>query len=195
MKNPILLALCLSLFLLAGCEIAPTKPSLITSEKYIEMTYAASDHLISQLRARGVYKDNSEPILVATLVNLDELESSSRLGRSISEQVASRLTQQGFKVIEVKLRGTLYVKKSEGEMLLSREVANIGKSYKAPAVIVGTYAPATNFVAINLKVVSAESQLAIAATDYGLPLDENIRRLLLSGRHLLPPINPSPISP
>jgi TolB-like protein len=74
------------------------------------------------------------------------------------------------------------VKKSEGEMLLSREVAQIGKSYKAPAVIVGTYAPATNFVAINLKVVSAETQLTIAATDYGLPLDENIRMLLSSGR-------------
>jgi hypothetical protein len=47
---------------------------------------------------------------------------------------------------------------------------------------VGTYAPATNFVHINLKVVSAESQLVLAAADYGLPLDENTKILLHSGR-------------
>jgi TolB-like protein len=88
----------------------------------------------------------------------------------------------GFKVVEVKLRGSLFVKRAEGELLLSREIAQISQSYRAPAVVVGTYAPATNFVHINLKVVSADSQLVLAAADYGLPLDENTKTLLHSGR-------------
>jgi TolB-like protein len=113
---------------------------------------------------------------------VDELESASRLGRSISEQVAARLTQHGFKVVEVKLRGSLFVKRAEGELLLSREIAKISQAYQAPAVVVGTYAPATNFVHINLKVVKANTQVVLAAADYGLPLDANTRALLHSGK-------------
>jgi len=180
--NKLLVLLALTLAALTGCDTVPSKEAAISADRYIELTYAATDHLITQLSEHGAYMNKAEPILVATMVNLDELESASRLGRSISEQVAARLTQKGFKVVEVKLRGTLYVKKSEGEMLLSRELAQIRQEHRAPAVVVGTYAPATNFVAINLKVVSGESQLVLAAADYGLPLDANTKVLLLSGR-------------
>lgn len=173
------LAALLTLMLaLTGCDTVPSKPAAISLDRYIELTYAATDQLIAQLGQ----VNKAEPILVATLVSIDELESASRLGRSISEQVAGRLTQKGFKVVEVKLRGNLFVKRSEGEMLLSREVTQISQSYQAPTVVVGTYAPASDFVAVSLKVVSAASQLALAATDYGLPLDANTKMMLSSGR-------------
>ena len=178
--NKIILFACLSLLL--GCQNTPHRNPLINHNSYIESTYAAVDKLSAQLSQHTHYLNKNEPILVATLVSVDELESASRLGRSISEQVAARLTQKGFNVVEVKLRGSLFVKRAEGELLLSREIAQISQSYKAPAVVVGTYAPATNFVHINLKVVSADSQLVLAAEDYGLPLDENTKTLLNSGR-------------
>lgn len=178
--NKIILFACLSLLL--GCESTPHRAPLINHNSYIDSTYEAVDKLASQLSQHTAYLNKNEPILVATLVSVDELESASRLGRSISEQVAARLTQKGFKVVEVKLRGSLFVKRAEGELLLSREIAQISQSYRAPAVVVGTYAPATNFVHINLKVVSADSQLVLAAADYGLPLDENTKTLLRSGR-------------
>ena len=174
--------LLLILVILAGCESAPHKDALISPDRYIELTYEATDRLTAQLGQQNAYLNKSEPILVATLVSVDELESSSRLGRSLSEQVAARLTQKGFKVIEVKLRGALFVKRAEGELLLSREIAQISQSYRAPAVVVGTYAPATSFVHVNLKVVSADTQVVLAAADYGLPLDDNTKTLLHSGR-------------
>jgi TolB-like protein len=170
----------LALALLSGCQTAPPAP--IGPERYIELTYEAADKLIGQLGRQKAYANKSEPILVATLVNVDELESSSRMGRSLSEQVAARLTQSGYKVVEVKLRGALFVKRSEGELLLSREITQISQSYSAPAVVVGTYAAAENFVHVNLKVVAADTQLVLAAADYGLPLDNNTKILLRSGR-------------
>jgi len=172
----------LALTSLAGCSTAPRKAPPISPEQYIELTYAAADRLNSQLNTQPSYASKSDPILVATVVNMDELESASRLGRSISEQVAARLTQQGYKVVEVKLRGSLFVKRAEGELLLSREVAQISQSYSAPAVVVGTYASANNFVHVNLKVVNANSQQVLAATDYGLPLDENTKTMLHNSR-------------
>ena len=176
------LILFIGLVLLLGCETTPRKEPPISHERYIELTYEAADKLATQLGQHATYINKSEPILVATLVSVDELESASRLGRSLSEQVAARLTQKGFKVVEVKLRGSLLVKRAEGELLLSREITQISQSYRAPAVVVGTYAPATNFVHVNLKVVSADSQLVLAAADYGLPLDENTKALLNPGR-------------
>ncbi len=59
---------------------------------------------------------------------------------------------------------------------------NWGFRMFAPAVVVGTYAPAENFVHVNLKVVAADTQLVLAAADYGLPLDNNTKTLLRSGR-------------
>lgn len=176
------LILLISLSLMLGCESAPYKEPPISHDRYIGSTYEAADKLATQLGQHAAYLNKNEPILVATLVSVDELESASRLGRSLSEQVAARLTQKGFKVVEVKLRGSLFVKRAEGELLLSREIAQISQSYRAPAVVVGTYAPAANFVHVNLKVVSADSQLVLAAADYGLPLDDNTKALLRSGR-------------
>lgn len=179
MKKIILLVV---LAAVAGCETAPRKEQAIGPERYIESTYEAADRLIGQLSQHATLANKSDPILVATIVSVDELESASRLGRSISEQVAARLTQKGYKVVEVKLRGSLFVKRAEGELLLSRELAHISQTYRAPAVVVGTYAPATNFVHVNLKVVSADSQLVLAAADYGLPLDDNTKALLHTKR-------------
>jgi TolB-like protein len=66
--------------------------------------------------------------------------------------------------------------------VLSREVRDISLSHKAGAVVVGTYAQAERFVHINLKVLDAQNQLALAATDYGLSMDDNLKALFFKGR-------------
>ena len=46
-------------------------------------------------------------MIVATLVSVDHLGESSRLGRMFSEQIASRFVQRGIPVAEVRLREQL----------------------------------------------------------------------------------------
>lgn len=173
LSRVVLLAAALSL---AGCASAPKEPESINAGDYISTTYAAVDHLLTQVEVNKSL--TGDPIIVATLVNIDELSESSRLGRSVSEQVAARLTQRGFKVIELKLRGNLFVQRAQGELLLSRELKDITLSHQAQAVVVGTYSAAKNFIHVNLKMVSGNNQQALAATDYGLPLDANTRAML-----------------
>lgn len=163
---------------LFGCTTTPREPEAVSVEEYIARTYAAVDHLLAQVDRRQGSLVASDPIIVATVVNIDELTESSRLGRSISEQVAARLTQRGHKVIELKLRGNLFVQRSQGELLLSRELKDISLSHRAQAVVVGTYSSAKQFIHVNLKLVSGDTQHALAATDYGLPLDANTRAML-----------------
>lgn len=122
--------------------------------------------------------DARQPVLVATLVNIDRLTESSRLGRIFSEQIAGRMVHQGLRVTEVKLRENLLLQRDQGELLLSREVREVSQAQDAQAVVVGTYAVSTSVVYISLKLVNPVGNTVVAAHNYAVPMDENVRALL-----------------
>jgi TolB-like protein len=141
----------------------------------IEMSYKAADALVAQA---GASLDHSHPVIAATLVDLDNLEESSPLGRLIAEQVGARFSQRGFLVAELKARKKLRMKVEEGELMLSRELSDLAQQQAAQAVVVGTYTEGADRVFINLKLIQVESHLALGAVNYALPLDGNVRTLL-----------------
>ena len=122
------------------------------------------------------------PVLVATVVNVNDLSRSAPLGRTLSEQYASQMAALGFNVKEVKLRGDIFVKEGAGELLLSREIKDIARSYNASLVLVGTYSPAANFTYVSLKLVRTEDSRIIRGHDYALPNDRDVQRLLATPR-------------
>lgn len=148
-------------------------------DPFISTNYKAVDAMVDSVKAGKHTLPTDATVMVGTLVNIDSLSESSRLGRTVSEQVQAKLTQRGYKVIELKLRGSLFVKKDQGELLLSREVQDLRASHQAEAVVVGTYSVAKEFVYVNLKMVDANN-LVVGAHDYTLPLDRNVRVLLKS---------------
>ena len=163
-------------FLLTAC--GSSLPYLeAKSDPFIKTNYQATDALIASANSAGHAMPPDMTMLVATLVNLDSLTESSRLGRVISEQVQARLTQRGYLVIEMKLRGQVFIKKDQGELLLSREVQDLRKIHNAEAVVVGTYTVAKDYAYVNLKIIGSDN-VAIGAHDYTLPLDRNIRSML-----------------
>lgn len=145
---------------------------------FIRTNYQAADALSASANLRREMP-KQVPILVATLVNIDSLTESSRLGRIVSEQLQARLSQQGYSVVELKLRGNLFVKQDQGELLLSREIKDITTNHKAQAVVVGTYAVANNNVFINLKMVGNDNIL-LGSYDYSLELDADTKAMLSS---------------
>ena len=138
---------------------------------------AANQKAVDQLLAKAPL-DLWQPVLVATLVHLDHLDQSSRLGRLFSEQLSGATAQRGIQVRELKLRDTIVMKQGEGEMLLSREVRELSQRQDVQAVLVGTYAPAITTVFVSLKLVSPATGVVLAAVDYSVPLDANMRSLL-----------------
>ncbi len=175
----LLTAFALVALLLSGCESTGPTYESAANDPFIKTNYSALQNLLTSLNPP---LDKSAPIIVATLVNVDELTQSSRLGRSMSEQFGGHLSRRGYTVIELKLRGDIFVKQPEGELLLSREIKNISLSHKAQAVLVGTYAAAQNYVYVNLKMVgmSGDNNTIIGSHDYALPMDSNVRSLLYS---------------
>jgi TolB-like protein len=167
--RPLLLA-----FVLAGCAGPGAYEAVSTS--VISANYGAADALIAIARPR---LDADRPIIMATLVDIDDLERSSTLGRYVSESVSARFTQSGYKMVEMKFQKAVYMKRDEGELMLTRQIREIATSHQAQAVVVGTYSRASSTVFINLKVVRPESNIVIAAQDYSLRMNRDICTMIL----------------
>ena len=165
--------------LLQGCasyyygeRYGPTVASVVRGS-VMDASYRAADALLE----RAVL-DPVQPVMVATLVSVDQLNESSRLGRLVSEQLAGRMVQRGVRVTEIKLRETLALRQDQGALLLSRELREVSRSHQAQAVVVGTYAVSARQVFVSLKLVQPEGNVVVAAHDYAMALDDDVRTLL-----------------
>ena len=182
MKTLAILSTLAAAAVLAGCNSAPqnvgraeptyqeaaTAPLLQNSREAVSKLTAGFD-----LNALG-----GGPVLVATVVNVNDLSRSAPLGRTLSEQYASQMAALGFNVKEVKLRGDIFVKEGAGELLLSREIKDIARNHNASMVLVGTYSAAANYTYVSLKLVRTEDSRIVRGHDYALPNDRDVQRLL-----------------
>ena len=177
--------------LLSGCEAnpkvaavpEPTYEQALSGNTFNSVNYAAVNELMKRFGVPTTASNTNSgssgaPFIVATLVNIDQLEQSSTLGRVISEQITSRMAQMGFGVIELKVRNGVYMKRNEGEFLLTREIKEVATAHRAQAIVVGTYAESASFIYVSLKMVNPANSMILAAYDYALPLDRQIRSML-----------------
>ncbi|GAB1385008.1 hypothetical protein MASR1M59_01560 [Melaminivora sp.] len=176
------LACALGAALLAtGCAQQP--PQVRAEPNYLDAARApmlqSSREAVAQLVDRlDMAITGPGPVLVATVVNVNDMSVSAPLGRTLSEQYASAMAMSGFNVKEIKLRGDVFVKEGAGELLLSREVRDIARNHNASMVLVGTFSPAANYTYVSLKLVRTEDSRIIRGHDYALPNDRDVNRLL-----------------
>ncbi len=143
------------------------------ASKFVAMNKDAVSQLTANLDRGG-----DTPVLVATIVNVNDMRRTAPLGRTLSEQYASQMANAGFNVKEMKLRGDVFIREETGELLLSREIKDIARSHNASMVLVGTYSAAANFTYVSLKFVRTEDSRIIRAYDYALPNDKDVSKLL-----------------
>jgi len=168
----ILSALMLSI---AACQSQPGGHD----ENIISTSHQAAKVLVND--AAGGANPN-KPLIFASLVNINNLESSSSFGRIVSQQISTYFASSGYKVIEMLLRQNVYIEQQQGEFLLSRELKNISEQHNAQAVVVGTYAIGKDAIYITTKMVDARTNLVLSSVDYSLPMTSNIRSLLKNYR-------------
>lgn len=164
---------------LSGCNNLPTYADA-QGNRFIESNYEATDALLHKNSpTKALRLLPPEPVLVTTMVNVDNVKQSSRLGRAVAEQVGARFTDLGYKVIDLRLRQAgVLVKSDTGELALSRDVKELATEHQARAILVGTYAEAINMVYITLKLLDANSGQVMSAHTYALPLDKDNLALL-----------------
>lgn len=165
MKRIYLLCFSLLFVVLSGCS---------------NMGLVASNHLAAfELAKRaGSELDPGRPIIAASFTDIDNLDRSSSFGRIASQQVASQFSTQGYTIIEMLLRNNVYIKKREGEFLLSRVLKDISSEHNAQAVIVGTYAVGATQIFVTSKIIRTEDSMVMASYDYTMDIDADLKELL-----------------
>lgn len=155
---------------------APARP-IVQDTNLISANHAAADALLTKA---PWLKERKDPLLAATFVDINNLDASSGLGRVIGEQLGSRFAQQGFTVVELKMRNNIFIKEGSGEFALSRSIREISQSHNAAAVIAGTYAVARQSVYVQARLIRATDNLILASYDYALPLGPDAKALIAS---------------
>ncbi|MBE25384.1 MAG: hypothetical protein CMM33_08195 [Rhodospirillaceae bacterium] len=167
--------------LLAACSDVYTNDAAYMSEDNMPMVdlVGTSHQVVDRLvDTSQQLLDKGKPIIVASLVNVSDLQESSVLGRIVAEQIRSRLTQLGYVTQELRYRGSVLVRAGNGELVLSRDVKNISDVQQAQAVVAGVYAVAENNVYLTLRILRAEDGTVISSADYALPKGEDVTSLL-----------------
>ena len=164
---------------LTACQTAPEPRTakLIDVEDgdyLITKTYSAADKLVEQLDKLGA----EDGFIVSSFVDINSLNQSSSFGRISAEQVASRLAQHGFKILDVKLRKEdILIQSAEGsngnpgEFLLSRDLKEgIGPQHDVSAVVVGMYTTSRygRNTHVSVRAIKVEDGSILAAHDFSL---------------------------
>lgn len=175
-KNIILCLLVVSLF---GCTTADYRYTNYASSNFIAQNNRAVNSISKQLVDRN-NKDMARvsPLVIATVVNMDDLNQTSSFGRLVTEQVSARFAQLNYNMVELKLGKAIMMKSDEGEFVLTRDVQDVVNAVNAKAVVVGTYAENSNDVYVNLKVVNPSNSVIIAAHSYAMPKAPNVADML-----------------
>ncbi len=146
-----------------------------SGEDLLPEVYNAADTLVYS-SSQNLDRDAS--VLVASIVDVDALETSSTFGRTISEQLSGRFAQLGYSVSEVKMRDSLAVRPHQGELMLSRDLAFLAGRQDAQAILTGTYSIGEKNVFVNLRLLRAGDGRVLSATDFRLPIDADIDSML-----------------
>ncbi|OQX27147.1 MAG: hypothetical protein BWK80_06715 [Desulfobacteraceae bacterium IS3] len=164
-----------AMFITGFCAMIFAGISGCRDSNLISSSYNATDMLIGQIKPPLI---PDQAILVASFVNIDNLEESSTFGRTISEYIASRLTQNGYKVVEMKLRKSVFMKKDAGEFVLSRDLDEIKTRHNAQSIVLGTYSAAKSVVYISARMVRLSDNTVMASYGYKLPVGKDTRQML-----------------
>lgn len=166
----------ITLLMLAGCNTlgnAHNKPAQPEPD-LSELVHAAAEQMIASNPELTRYS----PMIAATFVSIDNLSQSSTLGRISSEIMASALSRQGMQVREVKMRDSMFIEESVGELILSRQVQRLSAQHNARSILMGTYAQGQDYVYVSARVVRAGDAMVLGSADFRLPLNNNTRSLL-----------------
>ncbi|GAB6191801.1 FlgO family outer membrane protein [Desulfocastanea catecholica] len=171
-------ALVCILFFLSGCaSFNCTRLETIFGDKtnLIQFSYTIAEHLTERSRPPLVPRHPDMPVLVTTFVDNNDLQQTSRFGRVLQEQVASRLVQLGYTVREMKIAGTLHIEPRSGETILSRDLAQLSNGQQqAQAILVGTISRSNRLLYISARLIHPVNNTILATDDYQLCMDDEI---------------------
>ncbi|HSZ94512.1 MAG TPA: FlgO family outer membrane protein [Acetobacteraceae bacterium] len=130
------------------------------------LTYRAVDILLAGAPDVGA----STPLVVATISDVQDIETSSALGNIVADMIRTRLVQDGHSASEMRLRSAVSFIKKQGEFMLARNRLALMPPPNAAAIVTGTYAVGFGKVYVSLKLISVTDARILAGADFAVSL-------------------------
>ncbi|RJR35503.1 MAG: hypothetical protein C4576_24885 [Desulfobacteraceae bacterium] len=141
----------------------------------IAVSYSIADALVERLRTRPT---PFSPIIVASFLESGKTEKFSNFGRMMSDFIASRMSMNGFRVVEAKPGGRLQLVKDGDDLMVSGENPGGTVHLKAQAIVIGTYTRSEKGIYVSTRMIRADNHLIISSVDLHLPLSYELMFLL-----------------
>ncbi|WP_413283972.1 FlgO family outer membrane protein [Vibrio sp. MA40-2] len=110
------------------------------------------------------------PIAVTSFVDIQELDTTSWLGNTVSESFIHQFQQRGFQVVDFKTTGSIQVTQ-QGDFALSRDWQDLAQEQQVTYVLTGTMLRQEGGVLVNARVVAMRSRIVVATAQGFLPAD------------------------
>jgi len=125
---------------------------------------------------------NPGPIGVTSLVNLDDLTTTSSFGRMFGEQLISELAMLGYDVIELRHADALHFLADSGEFALSRDITSLRHSRDLSGLVVGTYTESPLRIYVNARLIDPSTSRVLSAGSVEMSKTKELARMLRGGR-------------
>ena len=146
------------------------------AQAVVDACYKAVDQLLAQ----HAHDSDTQRVLVATAVDVNNVNRTSMFGRVVTECLSSRTTQLDVDVITPTVREDRLVVQKGGQFLLSRDSSDLAEDYNARTALVSTYACLEQSVIVSIKLVSTVENSTLAAVDFVLEASPGVKEMLLS---------------
>ena len=112
-------------------------------------------------------------------VDLNNLESTSPVGRQISEEMARWFVQAGYRVKEIRKGRDVHIDAKRGEMTLTRDVRKLlSTNVTTEALLAGTYVVTPEQVRFSMRLLHVPSNDILAMATATVPITNDLKPLL-----------------
>jgi len=124
--------------------------------------------LADQLERNVDLKLANASYMIGSFVDLNNLGSTSPMGRLISENLMHELQVRNWSIFEPRLMKNFLINDG-GEFVLSRDVKHLRERYNITGVVAGTYSVSDDYTVINARVVNIESGMVVSTAQVQIP--------------------------
>ncbi len=195
--KPAMIRLLALVALLAFCLLSCSGPSRTTTSRPLDSQFVRTSYLpsifnISQGLCQQLEQNFRDGTLaettctVTTIVDIDDLASTSTFGRLLSEAIGAELMRKGAKVVDIRTAKAFMTRNRSGELILTRNAEDLSGSVKARAVVAGTYGVSRDSVVVTVRLISLSDSRIMSVAMTELARTPELDSLLSKG------LNPEP---
>ena len=118
--------------------------------------------LVAEMLSNNQFVGRQNAIAVTSMVDLKDINTANRLGNQISEGIMHYLHDNGFRVVDFKLTGTIQVR-TDGDFIHSRDWKKLKNEQAIDYLVSGTIDQYEGGAYISTRMVGLQSQVVVAS--------------------------------